>query len=317
MQLQTSQTLQKEAAWKDDKTKTFDSVSQTITRSTEGYNFSPVSKKEGWGDKASVSALPTLLQFPLGPSGSCIWALGSSCLTWICSETGREHPELFLQLERWHSLLRLGAPLLPWRVWVFNPQPLQAQRKLPAGFQHCRVSSYSFYDSFSYSFVLFFLWRMRAQLAWNLHTNRMISWFHVSGFVSEAGSLSAGSWQAAPLCWTPTTWWGWVSPTGSAFTRTSKSSTAAWWRKAWSKQKSDSRDLSLISHSILSVQKREPWPRSNARHLFEHWQFFKAENAMKSIQQTLECWQYLMGVYVVSVDIWPQGSVHSTEITHL
>lgn len=157
MQLQTSQTLQKEAAWKDDKTKTFDSVSQTITRSTEGYNFPPVSKKEGWGDKASVSALPPLLQFPLGPSGSCIWAPGSSCLTWICSETGREHPELFLQLERWHSLLRLGAPLLPWRVWVFNPQPLQAQRKLPAGFQHCRVSSYSFYDSFSYSFVLFFL----------------------------------------------------------------------------------------------------------------------------------------------------------------
>lgn len=184
MQLQTSQTLQKEAPWKDDKTKTFDSVSKTITRSAESYNFPPLSKDEGWGDKASLSALPTLLRFLLeqpekwpywkilvlpgsfltgcSPSllsvhrhhsvcietpasaGSCVWAPGSLCFTWICSEPGGEHPELFLQLERWHSLLRLGAPLLPRRVWVFNPQPLQAQRKLPAGFQHRRVSSYSF-----------------------------------------------------------------------------------------------------------------------------------------------------------------------------
>lgn len=30
-----------------------------------------------------------------------------------CYETGGGHPELLLKLERWHSLLRLGAPLLP------------------------------------------------------------------------------------------------------------------------------------------------------------------------------------------------------------
>lgn len=59
---------------------------------------------------------------------------------------GGKHPEFLLQLGWWHSLLRLSAPLLSWCVRVLHPQSLCAQGKLPAGFQHCRVSSHSLYE---------------------------------------------------------------------------------------------------------------------------------------------------------------------------
>lgn len=75
----------------------------------------------------------------------------------------------------------------------------------------------------------------RALAVHNLHMSKKTS--PLSRFCVIV-SLSAGGWQAAPLCWTLMTWWGWMSPTGSVCTRTSKSSTAAWWRKAWSKLKS-------------------------------------------------------------------------------
>lgn len=50
--------------------------------------------------------------------------------------------------------------------------------------------------------------------------------------------LSPGGWQAAPLCWMLMTWSGWRSLTGSVCTPTSRSFTAAWWRRVLSKLKS-------------------------------------------------------------------------------
>lgn len=171
----------------------------------------------------------------------------------ICCETGSAHPELLFKLERWHCLLRLGAPLLPRCVRVLSPQPLQAQGKLPAGFQHRRVSSYSLYEeprSISCG--------TSSGTAWFAHEKRtsLLSRFCV------IVSLSAGGWQAAPLCWTLMTWWGWMSQTGSVCTRTSKSSTAAWWRKAWSKLKSGYRRFCFCTSTCTSMscgQKHAPF----------------------------------------------------------
>lgn len=79
----------------------------------------------------------------LDPGGPCASAPRRLKRLRLCSESGGQHPELFLQLERWHRLLRPGAPLLPRCLRVLHPQPLQAQGELPAGLQQRRVSSYS------------------------------------------------------------------------------------------------------------------------------------------------------------------------------
>lgn len=69
-------------------------------------------------------------------------------LTGLWSRTqGRGHPELLLQLEGRHRLLRPGASLLPRCVRVLRPQPKQTQGQLPAGLQHGRVSAHSLYDA--------------------------------------------------------------------------------------------------------------------------------------------------------------------------
>lgn len=61
--------------------------------------------------------------------------------------------------------------------------------------------------------------------------------------------MSAGGWPAVPPCWTQTTWCACTSPTGSVCTPTSRSSTAAWWRKAWSKPRRGCRRLLWLSGS--------------------------------------------------------------------
>lgn len=232
--------------------------------SAQGYNFPPVSKDEGWGDEASPSAPPTLLPFPLEqPESENTGVPGALTCTQTSQCVDRDASELPAP-RVWHeSALKQGV----------NIQNFSSSWK--DGIAFCALVHRFFPDAFEYSTLNPHKPRENFQLAFSTAEWALIlsmkdqgsAWLgrahQQNAFmvprVSEAGSLSAGGWQAAPRCWSPTTWCGWVSPTGSAFTRTSKSSTAAWWRKAWSKQKSDSRDLSVIS---LSVQKRELWPES-------------------------------------------------------
>lgn len=65
-------------------------------------------------------------------------------LNW--NNSGSEHPKLLLKLEGRHSLLRLGAPLLPRCVRVLHPKSHQAQGKLWVGLQHRRVSRLPLYE---------------------------------------------------------------------------------------------------------------------------------------------------------------------------
>lgn len=60
-------------------------------------------------------------------------------VTSLCLCVGCEHKELLIQLGWRACVLRSGAPILPWRVWILHPGPIRSQSQLWESLQNCRV----------------------------------------------------------------------------------------------------------------------------------------------------------------------------------
>lgn len=175
------------------------------------------------------------------------------CCTW---PAGGGNTQLLLQLEGRHCLLRPGAPLLPGCLRVLYPEPQQAQGELPAGLQHRRVS------------------------AQRCNVTSLLSFFLCLKLAVAILCLSAGGWPAVPHCWMPMTWFACTSPTGSVCTPTSRSSTAAWWKKAWSKPRRGCRRLLELPVSELSALKNR-YTTSHSLFFFSIFYQIKIRNKKK------------------------------------